>query len=397
MASKFWYRRGGLERVMFDEVAWLEAAGHQVAHFSTNHPDNEPSPWQRYFAPYLELGAERRLSATESVTAAARMFSNRTAARRFGALIDEFKPDVVHAHGIHRQLSPSILLEAHRAGVPIVQSLHDYHHVCPADLLLRSGREVCDPRSCSVFDYSPAVRFRCVRGSYMASAVSAAETAFQRIRRVYERTVSRFVAPSVFLADVMRSGGWADVPLDVVPNATRLGDASEGGSDFLYMGRLSAEKGVTVAVDAARAAGVALMVAGEGPLGPRLRAAGGATYLGRLSRDEVDAALGRVRALVMPSLCPEVFGMVALEAMAAGVPVIASRLGGLPEVVTDGVDGILVAAGDTDALAGAMRRLADDPGLAAGMGAAGRRAVASRFTPEAHTAALLEVYHAARA
>ena len=118
VANEFWYRRGGLERVVFDEIAWPEAAGHETAHFSTRHPENDPSPWSDYFVPYLELGAHGSLTPRERASAAGRMFWNREAARRFACLLRAFRPNIVHVHGIHRQLSPSILAEARRAAVP---------------------------------------------------------------------------------------------------------------------------------------------------------------------------------------------------------------------------------------------------------------------------------------
>ena len=109
VANKFWYRRAGLERVMFDEIGWLEDAGHEVAHFSTQHPENDASPWSDYFAPYLEIGPQTTLTPREKAIAVERMFWNTAAARRFARLLRDFRPDVVHVHGIHRQISPSIL------------------------------------------------------------------------------------------------------------------------------------------------------------------------------------------------------------------------------------------------------------------------------------------------
>ena len=125
---------------MLDEVDWLEASGHEVAHFSTRHPENDPSPWAGYFAPYLEIGPQTALTPSEKAIAVKRMFWNTPAARRFASLLRDFRPDIVHVHGIHRQISPSILVEARRAGVPVVQTLHDYHPICASgDLLLAAG------------------------------------------------------------------------------------------------------------------------------------------------------------------------------------------------------------------------------------------------------------------
>lgn len=397
VASKFWYPRGGLERVMFGEIEALEKRGIEFAHFSTQHPDNISSPWESYFAPYSELGGGAGLGARESATAAWRMFANAPAARVFSALLDEFGPDLVHVHGIHRQISPSILFAAKSRGIPVVQSLHDAHHVCPADVLLRGGREVCDPRSCGVYNYLPAITNRCVRGSAAASALSAAETTFQRVRRAYERTVTRFVAPSRYLARVMSEGGWDGVPIDVLPNGVSIPATTQRSPSgyFLVAGRLSAEKGVAHALDAARRGGQRVIVAGTGPLSEALQADfPEAQFVGHVSPERVGELLDSAIASVVPSVVPENAPMSVLEAMARGVPVVAVSLGGIPELVSSR-SGILVEPGDVDGLSRAMHKLADDPLAASEMGRAGRERVAAEFTINRHAEALLTVYETA--
>jgi len=398
MANKFWFRRGGLERVMFDEIEWLESAGHEVAHFSTAHPANMDSPWAAFFVPYLELGPGETLSSVDRLRAATRMFANRQAAQRFDRLLDQFRPDVVHVHGIHRQISPSILAAARRHGVPVVQTLHDYHHICPADVLLYRGCEVCEPRRCGRLWYGPAVVGRCVRGSLVASALSAAETSFQRLRGVYEHSIARFISPSKFLADRMREGGWS-VQMDVVPNAVPSDPVAAGAREgFCLIGRLSPEKGVGVALEAARKAGAPVTVAGEGPLESHLRGAyPEVEFVGRLDSTEVADLLRRSVAVIVPSLCFENAPMSVLEAMGAGTPVIASAIGGIPEQVTDGVDGFLVPPGEVASLAEAMSRVMGDSALGARLGAAARNTVAGRFNPERHLEGILESYRAAGA
>ena len=394
VVSKFWYLRGGLERVMFDEIAGLEAAGHHVAGFSTSHPDNQESPWSCYFAPYLELGRESSLSRIDRVRAIRRMFSNRSAAAAIDRLLVDFRPDIVHAHGIHRQLSPSILFAAKRRGIPVVQTLHDYHHVCPADVLLRSGSEACIPPSCGPLDTTPCVVNRCVRGSLAASAVSAAETSWQRARRAYERTVDRFISPSSFLAGIMRDGGWT-VPITVVPNAVAARRDPERSDEgfFLMASRLSPEKGIHIAARAARAAGVTLVVLGDGPERERLLAEfPGLDVRGHVSADEVERQLLRCRAVVVSSTAIENAPMSVLEAMNLGVPVISSSVGGVPEQVRDRCDGILVPPGDVEALTTALRQLAGDPGLAARMGQSARKRAQTEFSFDRHMQSLIEVY-----
>ncbi|MGB4592311.1 MAG: glycosyltransferase family 4 protein [Coriobacteriia bacterium] len=395
MASKFWYLRGGLERVMFDEIALLEAAGHEVVHFSTSHPLNDASPWADAFAPYLEIGAGARIGAADKARAVARMFRNRPAARAFGRLLDATRPDVVHVHGIHRQLSPSILLAAARRSIPVVHTLHDYHLVCPADVMLRGGATTCIPRACGTVNCVPAIRNRCTRGSLGASAIAAAELSFQRITRAYERSVTRFISPSRFVRDLMIDGGWTRTPIDVLAPGVPLPERVERtpGEYLLYAGRLSPEKGLGVFLEAARAIGAAVIVAGDGPLAEELRRDHPEVqFTGHVGRDQISRLLGNATASVVPSISLENTPLGVLEAMASGVPVVASGVGGIPELIDDGVEGLLVPPGDAGALSASLTRILGDRALAASIGEAGRSRIERDFAPERHRAGLLEVY-----
>jgi glycosyltransferase involved in cell wall biosynthesis len=378
---------------MFDEIEWLEGLGHEVAHFSTAHPDNVASPWSDYFVPYLELGPQGGLSAGDRVRAAYRMFENRVAAKNFERLLDDFEPDIIHAHGIHRQISPSILVPAERRGIPAVESLHDFHHICPADTLLYRGMMQCGPRQCGNLWYGGCVRHRCVRDSLPASMLSAAETSWQRMRRVYERGITRFISPSAFMAEQMRVAGW-ETPCDVIPNSVPVQPMREGvGEGFVLICRLAVGKGVHVALQAAIDAGVHVRVAGTGPLADELMAAFPTIeFLGFLGGDEVSNLVAGSRAVIVPSEWYENAPMSVLEPMAQGVPVIASRIGGIPEQVTDEVDGLLVEPGDVKELARAMRTLEDHPEEALRLGANARETIAGRFAPQEHLVALLRTY-----
>ena len=379
--------------MMFDEITWLEALGHEVAHFSTAHPQNVASPWSDYFAPYLELGEGSSLSRQDQLRAAARLFHNLPAQEAFGRLLDDFRPDLVHVHGIHRQLSPSILLAASKRGVPVLESLHDFHHICPGDTLLYRGLHQCGPRQCGNLWYGGCVRNRCVRGSLAASVLSASEVSFQRFRRAYERTITRFISPSLFMASQMALAGWS-LPCDVVPNAVLLSAPREGsGHGFAMIGRLAVGKGVHVALEAASLAGARIRVAGTGPLEGELRSSyPDAEFLGFLDGAQIETLVRESRAVIVPSEWYENAPMSVLEPMSMGVPVIASRIGGIPEQLTHRRDGLLIDPGDVAALADAMRLIDRDEELATSLGLAARATVAERFSPELHTELLLKSY-----
>lgn len=389
VVNKFGFVRGGLERVMFDEMAWLRDAGHDVELFATDHPDNLAATYADSFPEYHELGRQ----GSGSLRAVADMFWNSEANRCMADVLASFRPDVVHCHGIHRHLSPSVLAAARASGAGVVLTAHDYFAICPGNTLLRGGEELCEPRSCGTRQYFAACVHRCVQGSFPRSVLAATELTFQRTLRTYDRWIDAIISPSGFLAERLIEGGFDRKRVRVVPNGVSFAQESPGRSReaFVFAGRLSSEKGADVAVEAAEKAGAHLIVAGDGPLSGVLRRQGGAEFVGHLERQELAAYVRDAVAVVVPSRCLENAPMAILESMASGTPVIASAIGGIPEQVRDGVDGVLVPPGNVAALAGAMRRLTD-PEVRGPLGVAARSRVASDFSPQRHTEALVDVY-----
>ena len=193
VANKSWYRRAGLERIVFDEIACLEEAGHAVAHFYAAHHDSDASPRADYSAPYLEIGIHSYLDSRDKALAAGCVFWNADATRRFTRLLRDSSPDLVHVHCVHRQLSPSIVAQAHRARVAVVRSLHDYHPVCPADDLLFSGISACEPPRCGPVNILPCALYHCVQNSRPKSAMSGIEFLRHRIGEAGRlRAIERF-------------------------------------------------------------------------------------------------------------------------------------------------------------------------------------------------------------
>ena len=398
VANKFWYDRGGLEHVMLEEVRELTALGHDVAHFSTAHPRNDDSPWSSYFAPYSELADNRGLSPTERGVAAARMFYNLPAARRFRRLLHAFRPDVVHIHGIHRQISPSILVEARRASVPVVQTMHDYHAICAAGTLLQPPSSVCDPVECTSLNHLPCMRHRCVKSSVAESMLGSLELYSRAAVLRCAHLVDAIVAPSSYLASKLRLHLPACPPVSVVRNAApQVPDQPPLGDFFLFAGRLSPEKGVSVLVHAARLVGEQVVIAGEGPLARELARdlPANVTLVGRVSHSEVMRLVSACRAMVAPSVCAENAPLAVLEAMAAGRPVIATRVGGLPELVSDDREGLLIEPNDSARLAAAMHDLSRDSARAERLGAAARRRAQRDFSSKVHMEGLVAVYERA--
>jgi len=314
------------------------------------------------------------------------------------AVLDDFRPDVVHLHNIYHQLSPSILRPLARRGVPAVMTLHDYKLACPTYRFLDHGK-ICE--ACLGGRFHHAVLRRCNRGSLASSAVSALELSLHTVTGAY-RPVQLFICPSRFIAGRMSAAGVFVERLRHLPHFIDCGGISVragAGAGVAYAGRLAQEKGVDVLIEAvALLEGVTLEVAGDGPerealesLARRL-APERVRFHGALSKKATHDLLRGAALVAVPSRWYENQPMIVLEAFACGVPVVASQLGGLPELIEPGVDGALVPANDPLALAGALRDVLGDPGRAVSMGAAARAKVEERFQTATHLARLDELY-----
>jgi glycosyltransferase involved in cell wall biosynthesis len=382
-----------------------------VIPFSTRDPRNLPTPHAEDFIPGTDFDAAAGPLA--ALRCAGRVIYSTGARRAMARVLARHRPDVVHLHNVAHHFSPSILDELRRARVPVVQTLHDFKLLCPTYLMLRHG-EVCE--RCAGGNVVHAVLNRCNRGSVARSAVSAVESGLARGRDAYA-PVRRFLCPSRFLFDKLSAHGVAaerliHLPLFVdparleagLPPAAGRGPVGAGHSDpgyAIFVGRLSPEKGVrTLLAAAALAPDVPLTIVGEGPLQGEVErevAARRLTHVrlvGRLAGPELFALWRGAAMTVVPSECYENFPLVVAESFALGVPVVASRLGGLAELV-GGAAGELVPPRDPAALSAAMETLHADPEGARARGEAGRDLVRARYTPARHLAGILAAYAAA--
>ncbi len=228
--------------------------------------------------------------------------------------------------------------------------MHDFHAFCCSNVLLRGDGALCEPPLCNLSAPWTGVRRRCVRGSLALSGLAVAESFFRNSVLRSVQLVTRYVSPSRFLADQLRRAGLCSRPIDVIANAVPVQPPSIGGSGLLFVGRLSPEKGLDVLLEAAEITGLPLTIAGDGPLMPYLkeRANGRVKLLGRVSPSRVSELLSAAAVAVVPSICYENAPLSVLEPMACGTPVVASAIGGIPELVRDGVDGLLVEPGVAD-------------------------------------------------
>ncbi len=334
-----------------------------------------------------------------------RFFHSREAAEKMEALVDEWRPDIAHLHNIYHQLSPSILAPLKRHGVPVVMTLHDYKLICP-DYSLHTPDGVCE--RCKGGRFYNAVLQSCVKGSRLSSAVCALEAYVHRATGVY-KGIDTLIAPSRFMKQKLIEFGWDGDRIEYLPNFLDV-DACEPAYApepyFVFAGRLERVKGVSALLEAVAgsdaARNVELRIAGDGPDLEALKAfahAEGLTrvrFLGRLSRYELQGLLRSAMFAVVPSEWYENAPMSVIEAYACGTPVIASHIGGLPELVREGETGLLFQPGNADELRGQIELLLSRPDLAVEMGRAARSLAEERFGPRRHYEHLLQIYDLVR-
>lgn len=364
--------RGGEDVVVAAERALLRRAGIDVVAVDAANPDT-------------------RLGALAALVQAPH---RPRAARGAAALVRELQPDVAHVHNTWFAMSPAVVPALARAGVPTVVTLHNYRVICPGATLFHHGRSCHD---CVGTHPWHAVRHRCVRDSAALSAVGAATS--ERWRRGGAlAAATTLIALTPRHRELLVRGGLPADRLVVRPHALEdrghRHDPPSASSTVLYVGRLSPEKGVAELASwwGARPRGLTLEVVGDGPLRGALEAAAhpGVVLLGPRDSDDVARRLRRARAVWVPSRCEEAFGLVVVEALNAGLPVVTSGLGGLAELA--GPDAGLVAPHDDDAgWERALAALADDAWVDRA-GAAARRRYETHHSPDAGLASLLGIY-----
>ena len=381
LVNKFHYRKGGAETYYLTVGSELERMGHEVAYFSMKHPNNLPCKWDKYFVTQREYNNVRNpfLAVRDGLA----LIYSPEAKRNFQALCEEFHPDVVHLNNVHRQITLSILDAPYLKDnhVPVVYTAHDYVTICPAYLMLNGDGCVCD--AClEDGKYRHCIENRCVKGSRAKSALAAMEASFNRAHRSDAR-IDRVIAPSRFMRSKLIEGGWPQekvVALQNFADDAILARASGSGDDvtdrerpyLLFFGRLSAEKGVDTLLRAFDLAapsfpqGMRLIVVGDGPdavefknLAASLDSASRIEFVGYQSGNALQEYVEKASFAIASSRCRENMPYSIVEAYAAGTPVVGTRIGGIPELVTEGVTGYVCEPGDASSMAGAMVRAAE--------------------------------------
>ena len=323
---------------------------------------------------------------------------SRSARQEILEVIEAERPDIVHVHNIFPLLTPSVYDACREAGVPVVQTLHNYRNICPGSLLMREGK-VCE--KCIQGSPYQAVLHKCYRDSGLGSLAVARMVDVHRRRGTWETKVDRFIAPTGFSKSKFVEAGFPAEKIRIKPNFVQAGKPEARNGDerrgALFVGRLSLEKGVDTLMRAWKDLEVQLKIVGNGPLLDRVREKShyAVSVLGRREPGQVIQEMARSEFLVMPSECYEGFPVTLAEAFSEGLPVIASRLGAMAEIVEDGVTGLHFAPCDAEDFARKVRWASEHPENMHRMGRNARKVYEEKYTPEINYRQLIAIYQEA--
>jgi len=303
-------------------------------------------------------------------------------------------PTIVHIHNLYPLISPAILPVIKKAGIPIVMTVHNYRLVCPNGLFFTHG-EICE--RCAGGKEWNCIARNCEE-SVLKSTGYALRNSWARKKRYYSDNVDAFLCLTAFQENKLIENGFPAGKCHVLPNflkAQKPGSAHPGRTFAFFAGRLNAQKGFDILAKAASLVpGIPFRIAGSSdpvftgtvPLSENM------ILTGRLQKEEMENLFNGASFLVFASRSYEGFPMVFPEAMAAGIPVIAPRMAGYPEIIEDGFNGLLFNPGDADDLAKKIGLLWNDPELRNRLGENGRKKLELQYSPEVYYRKLMAVY-----
>ncbi len=394
--NNYYYVRGGAEVVFLEHNRLFEKAGWNVVPFSMQHPNNLSSEWAPHFIDELEFGGA--YSPWQKIRMAAKAVYSTEAQEKVGDLINRVKPKLAHAHNIYHHLSPAILRTLHDASVPVVLTLHDLKIACPSYHMLSAG-EVCE--RCKGGKLRNVVVHRCMKGSVALSGLVWLEATLHRALNTYLDCVDRFVVPSQFLLNKLVEWGWPRERFLHIPNfvdAHKLVPNFRPGEYFVYVGRLSKEKGLDTLIRAVAKSGTKGLVVGTGPMEQVLKGlvqdlGADVKFAGYQTGDALHDCIRGARALVLPSEWYENAPLSILEAHALGKPVIGAKIGGIPEMVLEGVTGHTFASRSVDELAALLQQYAStNEAEVVRLGKEANRIVLSDYSPARYVESVQKLY-----
>lgn len=342
LANKFYYHRGGDCNYVLNLESLLKVFGHEIAIFAMDYPENLPSEWRKYWPKNMS-----------KLAAFTRPFGDGEVRSKFTALLDDFKPDVVHLNNIHTQLSPVIAELAHARGIRVVWTLHDTKLVCPCYTCTRNGKwcEEC------FADKKAVIKYRCLPGSIPGAFIGWREILKWNRERL-EACTDAFIPPSQFMSNTMVRGGYSAEKMHVLCNFIDVKRAQnpllKKSDYYVFLGRVNSVKGMPTLCKAASQLPYKLVVIGGGELLSELQVryknCVNIEFIGQKKWEEVRQFLENARFMVLPVEICENNPLTIIEAQSLGTPVLGARIGGIPELIEEDVSGKTFISGDVEDL-----------------------------------------------
>ena len=379
LAHNFYQQPGGEDMVYSNEKRLLESMGHTVI-------------------PFIRKNSENR-SIDQKISGACNMLWSHQTTHKLEELIHLTQPDIAHFHNTFFTISPSAYYACNRAGIPVVQTLHNYRLICPNALLMRENT-ICEECLDSAFAL-PGIIHACWHDSHIQSANVAAMLAMHRTLGTWRGKIDCYIALTEFARQKFITGGLPAEKIVVKPNFVDRGSENrQNTQDYvLFVGRLSTEKGLNTMIRAwKQLSEIPLKIVGAGPsmnaIEMQIEKEGlrHIELLGTRSHNQVIELIHSARFMIFPSECYETFGMVIIEAFACGTPVIASRLGAMEELVRDKSTGLLFNPGDADDMTKKVKILWSNPGMCIEMGKNAKIEYTSKYSAEKNYITLMSIY-----
>ncbi|MCF6209758.1 MAG: glycosyltransferase family 4 protein [Gammaproteobacteria bacterium] len=393
--NKYYWHKGGSEAVFFAEKNLLELHGHSVIPFSMRHKNNLATDYSRYFVDevdYLKIGLAGKLSA------ALKVIYSLDAKRKMDSLLSTEVIDISHFHIFQHQISPSVFGPLKKKNIPIVLTLHDLKPMCPNYKMYTHGA-VCE--KCMGRRFYNCLLNKCTKDSAFKSMVNVVEM-YMHYALQYYQNVDKYISPSNFHRNKMIKFGYPEGQIVTIPNfidASQFEISNEDHGYGLYFGRLSDEKDVCTLLEACKKCpNIPVVIVGNGPAEGSLKqlakdlGLNNVQFLGyKVGKNLIDV-VQKASFTILTSRIYENCPMSILESHATGKAVIASHIGGIPELIKDGQDGFTFESGNPDDLAEKMIFLWRDKNTRVSMGLSGRKKIETEFTPERHYDQLISVY-----
>lgn len=338
ISNKFYYRRGGDCIYTINLEQLLKEHGHEVAIFAMQHPNNLPTFWKKYFPSEVKFKLNTGVFETFI-----RPFGSNEVKKKFENLLHEFQPDIIHLNNIHSQLSPILAQIAYKHKIKTLWTIHDCKLVCPRYDCERNGHR-CEKCFNNLFN---CIKYNCIKNNKLASILGYYEIKKWNSIRL-EKYIDTFITPSQYMKNTLIRGHYHSDKIITIPNFIDLNKVSypdyKKDNYFCYIGRLSKEKGVETLLKAVTELDYSLKIIGGGPLEEYLKCKyenkNNIVFCGQLEWDAIRPLLEHARFTVLPSECAENNPLSVIESLCLGTPVLGANIGGIPELIDNGINGM---------------------------------------------------------